>query len=73
MKKAELLRRKHLDGILTFLYDYPLTIVEAPMGFGKTTAVRSFLKAEKISLLWITFLHAGESVSYFWMNFPLDQ
>lgn len=72
MKKAELLRRKHLDGILTFLYDYPLTIVEAPMGFGKTTAVRNFLKAEKITPFWITFLHAGESVSYFWDKFSTE-
>ncbi len=72
MKKAELLRRKHLDGILSSLYDYPMTIVEAPMGFGKTTAVKSFLKAEKSTPLWITFFHAGESVSYFWDKFSAE-
>ena len=25
------------------IFQYPLTIVEAPMGYGKTTAVREFL------------------------------
>lgn len=69
MKKAEWLRRKHLDGILSGLYDYPLTIVEAPAGFGKTTAVRSFLKAEKNSPLWITFLHTEASAPQFWRHF----
>ncbi len=66
MKKAELLKRDRINKILSVVYDYPLTIVEAPIGFGKTTAVRNFLTAEKNSSLWITFMHAGESVSYFW-------
>ncbi len=66
MKKAELLKRDRINKILSAVNDYPLTIVEAPMGFGKTTAVRSFLTAEKINPLWISFLHVGESASIFW-------
>ena len=66
MKKAELLKRGRIDKTLSAIYDYPLTIVEAPMGFGKTTAVKSFLKLEKKSPLWITFLNSGESASFFW-------
>ena len=42
------------------------------MGFGKTTAVRNFLKSEKNSSLWITFLHSGESASYFWERFSSE-
>lgn len=72
MKKAELLRRKQLDKALSGIYDHPLTVVEAPMGFGKTTAVRSFLKAEKTNPLWLTFLHTGESVSWFWESFSSE-
>lgn len=37
-----------LEGIL----DYPLTIVEAPMGYGKTTAVREFLYNSEVNTLW---------------------
>lgn len=66
MKKAELLIRERINITLSAVYDYPLTIVEAPMGFGKTTAVRSFLKLEKSNPLWISFIRAGESASYFW-------
>ena len=69
MKKAELIKRKHLDKILSQIYDYPLTVVEAPMGFGKTTSVRSFLEAEKNNPLWITFLNTSESTHSFWNNF----
>ncbi|TCL59870.1 LuxR family maltose regulon positive regulatory protein [Kineothrix alysoides] len=69
MKKAELLKRKPLGKILSRIYDYPLTVIEAPMGFGKTTAVRSFLKAEKNNPLWIAFLNTGESTPPFWNNF----
>lgn len=72
MRKAELLRRKHLDGILSVLYDYPLTVIEAPIGFGKTTAVRSFLKAEGNTPLWIAFLNADVSASRFWEKFASE-
>lgn len=69
MKKTELLRRKHLDGVLSCLYDFPLTIIEAPAGFGKTTAVRSFLNAQENSPLWITLLMQENYSSSFWNNF----
>lgn len=72
MKKAELLKRERINKILSAVYDYPLTIVEAPMGFGKTTAVRSFLKTVKHSPLWIAFMHADESASYFWEKFSFE-
>lgn len=48
---------------------YPLTIIEAPYGFGKTTAIREYLK-ENISdssrQLWYTCL--GESASATWLR-----
>ncbi len=66
MKKTEILNRERIYKVLSVIYDYPLTIVEAPMGYGKTTAVRSFLKSEKKNVLWVTFLNSGESASFFW-------
>ncbi|NNJ32844.1 helix-turn-helix transcriptional regulator [Lacrimispora defluvii] len=48
---------------------YPLTIVEAPSGFGKTTAVREFLKEnlpQSACEFWYTCL--GEPTSMAWMG-----
>lgn len=67
--KTELLRRRHLDGILSQIYDYPLTVIEAPIGFGKTTAVRSFLIEERNDPLWATFLLTGDgNTPLIWNN-----
>lgn len=46
---------------------YPLTIIEAPSGFGKTTAIREYLKenlSDSSRQLWYTCL--GESTSATW-------
>lgn len=69
LKKLKLLKRARLYKILSDIYNHNLTIVEAPLGFGKTTAVRSFLKDDKILPLWISFLHTNEPASLFWEKF----
>lgn len=44
---------------LSYLKDYPLTVIHAPAGFGKSTALRRFFE-QKVSkstpVLWHTFL-----------------
>ena len=47
--------------------DYPLTIVEAPMGYGKTTAVREQLNFYKDNVLWQRVY--DNSLSSFWSGF----
>lgn len=37
---------------LSSIYDYPVTIVEAPIGYGKTTIVKEFLKSDDGNLIW---------------------
>lgn len=69
LKKVEILNRERVHELLATAYNHSLTIVEAPMGYGKTTAVRSFIKAEKLKPLWISFLHADETPAYFWEKF----
>ncbi|WP_088187197.1 LuxR C-terminal-related transcriptional regulator [Desulfosporosinus sp. FKA] len=69
MKVKQTIYRKRVFDRLSILYDYPLTIVEAPMGFGKTTAVRDFFRFKKRSPLWITFQSSAESTSMFWDKF----
>ncbi|WP_303871180.1 LuxR C-terminal-related transcriptional regulator [Acetobacterium wieringae] len=58
--KLKLLKRQRLNQLLKDVYDYPLTIVEAPMGYGKTTAVRLFLETEKVLPVWMTFHRESE-------------
>ncbi|APM39589.1 LuxR C-terminal-related transcriptional regulator [Clostridium kluyveri] len=70
--KIKLLKRERINRILSAIYDYPLTIVEAPMGFGKTTAVKGFLAAKKQKPLWITFLNTGEPLSFLWHEFTSE-
>ncbi len=60
-------KRKHLSQALEGVWEYPLTVVEAPMGYGKTTAVKEFLKDSDAKVLWQTL--ADSSVSGFWRGF----
>lgn len=49
------------------IFDYPLTIVEAPMGYGKTTAVREHLGNAHTNILWQR-VH-DSSINGFWDRF----
>lgn len=46
---------------------YPLVIVEAPMGYGKTTAVRTFLARQDRKAIWLRVFDAN--LSAFWHDF----
>ncbi|AWI04414.1 LuxR C-terminal-related transcriptional regulator [Clostridium drakei] len=69
MKQTKLLKRKRINKILSEIFNYSLTIVEAPMGFGKTTAVKNFLSNLKTPYLWIAFLNSTASSTFFWEKF----
>ena len=43
---------KKLETQLKTIYDYPVTIVEAPTGYGKTTAIREYLKSIGKPFVW---------------------
>ncbi|MBS7525237.1 helix-turn-helix transcriptional regulator [Fusibacter paucivorans] len=52
---------------LKSIWEYPLTIVEAPMGYGKTTAVKHFLEHTKADVLWLKVY--DELIDHFWDEF----
>jgi LuxR family maltose regulon positive regulatory protein len=54
---------KALDGIP----GHPITIIEAPMGYGKTTAVREYLRNKGVDMLWQRIYNGG--VDSFWDGF----
>lgn len=58
---------KTLQNALMHISEYPLTIVEAPMGYGKTTAVREYLKNMKVLVLWQRIYDS--SPDSFWRGF----
>ncbi|OPJ65240.1 helix-turn-helix transcriptional regulator [Clostridium oryzae] len=69
MRKSKILRRKRVNGILSSIYDYSLTIVEAPIGFGKTTAVMDFIHSESSPCLFIAFYRNCDTYEEFWCQF----
>ncbi|MDR3565781.1 MAG: LuxR C-terminal-related transcriptional regulator [Negativicutes bacterium] len=46
--------RSSIIQALDKIWEFPLTVVEAPMGYGKTTAVREYVKSGKAEVLWQT-------------------
>ncbi|MEA4938743.1 MAG: LuxR family transcriptional regulator, partial [Christensenella sp.] len=72
MKVGKTLKRSRVNRALASIFDYPLTIVEAPIGYGKTTAVREFLASAKVPFLWLSFLCAEDTTSLFWNKFALE-
>ncbi len=66
MKKRKTLKRERVNRELTSILKYPLTIVEAPMGYGKTTAVREFLALKGVPVIWTSFLSENDTASWFW-------
>jgi LuxR family maltose regulon positive regulatory protein len=66
MKRQKVLRRDRVNRALESIFDYPLTVVEAPMGYGKTTAVRDFIMAKSCPSMWLTFLSPEDTHIYFW-------
>lgn len=59
--------RKSVNAALNNIWEYPLMVVEAPMGYGKTTAVKEYLKHCDTEILWQTIM--DESATVFWKSF----
>lgn len=49
------------------ILEFPCTLIEAPMGYGKTTAVRAYLKGTDAHVIWHRVYDS--SVSGFWITF----
>lgn len=60
--------RKRINAILDASANFPITILSAPMGFGKSIAVHDFLKFRKYNFLWVTMSKAVNIApeEYFW-------
>jgi LuxR family maltose regulon positive regulatory protein len=61
-----ILKREQISAELKSLFDYPLTVVVAAMGYGKTTAVRDFLDEEKARYVWLSVESDQASAPHIW-------
>ncbi|MGE4353317.1 MAG: LuxR C-terminal-related transcriptional regulator [Oscillospiraceae bacterium] len=58
--------RKRINDELRYAFQFPLTIVTAAMGYGKTTAVREFLKSAGADAVWLSIERDESSAQYIW-------
>lgn len=64
--KQRILQRDGINEMLQNISNYPLTIVSAPMGYGKTTAVREFFRKSGARYSWLCLSEASANCGYFW-------
>ncbi|AOT71975.1 LuxR C-terminal-related transcriptional regulator [Geosporobacter ferrireducens] len=64
--KHRILKRERISTQLNNLFDYPLTVVVAAMGYGKTTSVRDFLDEVKANYVWLSVDRDETSAQYIW-------
>ena len=60
------LKRDHINIQLHNIFNYPLTVVVAAMGYGKTTSVREFLDEVKAKYIWLSVESDETSAPYIW-------
>lgn len=56
-----------LTAALEQIPNYPLTVIEAPMGYGKTTAVKEYVSKASVEALWQTVY--DNTAAFFWSGF----
>ena len=64
---SALYHRRRLARALSVIHDRPMTFIHAPMGYGKTVAVRNYLEKRKARPLWVSILTKDRDV--FWRDF----
>ncbi len=72
MKRLKALRRERVNRTLESIFNYPMTIVEAPIGYGKTTAVREFLALKGTPVIWTSFYSENDTSEAFWQRLTAE-
>lgn len=71
MKNRKTLNRERINQALEAILDYPMTIMSAAMGYGKTTAMRNFLERKRIQTVWISLQGSDGDEGVFWRKLCL--
>ena len=60
------LARPQLSRQLDMILSYPMTVLQAPMGFGKTSAIHDFLSRHDLPTISLSLIGYGGSLAYCW-------
>ncbi|MEA4896938.1 MAG: LuxR C-terminal-related transcriptional regulator [Christensenellaceae bacterium] len=71
-RQHKTLRRDRVNRALERIFDHPMTVVEAPIGYGKTTAVRDFLALRGTPVVWTSFYPEDDTAQSFWARFAAE-
>lgn len=63
---SKYIERKRILVKMENIERYPLSIVHAPMGYGKTVAVREYLKTTKADSVWVSLAGSEGEADYLW-------
>lgn len=64
---STLYHSQRLMRALSVIHIKPISFIHAPMGYGKTVAVREYLQKEKIQTIWVSVLTKDKDA--FWRDF----
>ena len=65
--KNSILKRLKLNKTLDATIDFPILFVSAPMGYGKTTAIKDYISTKNLNSIWISGLYEDDSI--IWKSF----
>lgn len=60
------MKRDHIKAEFQHIFDYPLTLAVAAMGYGKTTSARDFLNDSASRYIWLTVDSDESSPQFIW-------
>ncbi|SKC84388.1 LuxR C-terminal-related transcriptional regulator [Maledivibacter halophilus] len=69
LTQQHILKRQSIREELKKVFNYPLTVIVAAMGYGKTITVMDFLKEINIDYIWLFIENDETSPQYIWDSF----
>lgn len=66
LTQQHILKREHISTELSNIFNYPLTVAVAAMGYGKTTSARDLLNEMNIKYVWVSVDSDESSPQYIW-------
>ncbi len=67
--KGVKVERQRLNSELKNILKYHISIIEAPIGYGKTTAVKDYVAITECNAFYINFLSEKNVLPFFWNSF----
>ncbi|MGE4284333.1 MAG: LuxR C-terminal-related transcriptional regulator [Clostridia bacterium] len=66
LTRQHILKREHISAEFNNIFDYPLTMAVAAMGYGKTISARDFLNNTNTKFTWVSIESDEASPQYIW-------